>query len=73
MWIGTWAGGLNLFNETTKTFTRFLHDPNNESSISNNNVYDIKEDERGILWIATMGGGLNRFDYKNNIFKTYTI
>ena len=27
LWVGTWGGGLNLFNRSTGTFTRYLNDP----------------------------------------------
>ena len=37
-------------------------------SISNNNVYDVKEDSKGNLWISTYGGGLNYFDKNKQEF-----
>ena len=33
----------------------------------------IHEDSAGVLWIATYGGGLNRFDPQENTFKNYTV
>ncbi len=71
IWIGTWAGGLNLFNREKKNFTRFLNDADNPNSIGGNNIFGIIEDEEGYLWIACMNGGLNRYDYRTNIFKAY--
>ncbi len=71
IWIGTLGGGLNVYNPTTETFTRFMHDPNDINSLSNNDVYDIVEDDDGLLWIATYGGGLNSFDRNTHKFTVY--
>jgi len=46
----------------------FRNDPGSEKSISNNNVYDIVEDEKANLWITTYGGGLNYFDTRSKEF-----
>jgi methyl-accepting chemotaxis protein/ligand-binding sensor domain-containing protein len=71
LWVGMWAGGLNLYEAKTKTFKRFLNNPKDSTSISSNNVFGITQDRDGILWIATMGGGLNRFDPEKKVFKSY--
>ncbi|MBN1925051.1 MAG: hypothetical protein JW798_04380 [Prolixibacteraceae bacterium] len=70
LWIGNWAGGLNLYNPSTNNFTRYL--PGDEpGSISNENVFDILEDSRGNLWVSTVGGGLNRYDYNSGLFEQF--
>jgi ligand-binding sensor domain-containing protein len=79
LWVGTWGGGLNRFdrnpdspakefNGKSGQFTRFVHDPNNPYSLSHNRIWAIYEDPAapGMLWIATYGGGLNRFDSRSN-------
>jgi signal transduction histidine kinase/ligand-binding sensor domain-containing protein len=72
LWVGTYGGGLNRlnhpdaalekFNGKPAPFTRFVHDPLNPHSLSNDNVWAIYKDRSGRLWIGTGGGGLNRFD-----------
>lgn len=68
LWIGTGFGiegnGLNRMNPDG-TFTRFLHDPNNPTSLNSNNIGAIFQDNLGNLWIGTggyslAGGGLDR-------------
>ncbi len=59
LWVGTNGGGLNRF-EDGKSFTRFLHDPGDPTSLSSDRVSAVAEDEGG-LWVGTLGGGLNRF------------
>lgn len=71
IWLGTDAG-INCFNYDKKIFTRFQHDPNNSYSLSYNKVVAIHQDKAGTIWIGTSGGGLNKFDAKNQNFIAYT-
>ncbi len=41
-----------------------------KEGLSRSGVYDILQDNKGFLWVATEGGGLCKFDGYN--FKTYT-
>jgi PAS domain S-box-containing protein len=82
LWVGTGSnyklevGGLNAFNRTTGhaseggAFTRYLHDPQDRHSLSNNNVRAIHQDQAGTLWIGT-DDGLNVFDRTTNTFASY--
>jgi ligand-binding sensor domain-containing protein/signal transduction histidine kinase len=60
LWIGTFGGGLNKFDEITGRFIHYRHDPAKPRSLSDDHVYTIYEDRSGTLWIGTFGGGLNR-------------
>ncbi|MEP6795018.1 MAG: two-component regulator propeller domain-containing protein, partial [Saprospiraceae bacterium] len=69
IWVGAgmpWDqndnGGLNRFDRKNGTFTRYVHDPNNQNSLINNKVRAIFEDSKGTLWIGTMGDGLHSMD-----------
>jgi PAS domain S-box-containing protein len=72
-WIGTGfpydveVGGLNAFDRDSGQFTRYLHDPNDRHSLSNNHVRSIYKDQAGTLWIGT-DEGLNVFDRSTNTF-----
>jgi ligand-binding sensor domain-containing protein len=68
IWIGA-QDGLNRFDGYE--FTTYRYDPNDPHSLSNNHVRDIIEDADGALWIATQGGGLNRFDPLTESFTRY--
>ena len=46
--------------------------PGNETSISNNHVYDITEDVKGNFWISTYGGGLHYFNIDTKTFQHIT-
>ena len=69
LWVA--AGGLNRFNADNETFTRYVPDPDNTTSISSNAVYFLYEDHAGHLWIGPGGGGLNRFDRETGTFTRY--
>ncbi len=68
IWIGTKGNGINRFNFVTKNFSHWANNPKDPNSISNNNVYTIFEDSRGVFWIGTENG-LNIWDKKENIQK----
>jgi len=71
LWIGTWGGGLNLYNFKTNRFRHFQHDPSDPKSLSNNKLMQMYTDYQGILWFGTEDGGLDRFDKKTETFTTY--
>jgi ligand-binding sensor domain-containing protein len=62
IWTGMWAGGLNHYDTRTKKVKRYMHDPSNSRSLSDNNVFDILVARDGSVWIATWGRGLNKYD-----------
>ena len=73
-WIATYGGGLTklIFGEKNRIrYKRYVHDPDNNSTISDNRLYTIFESKQGILWIGTFGGGLNKFDKRTEKFTSY--
>lgn len=68
MWIGT-EGGLNRYDGYT--FTVYQNDPQDPHSLSDDQVLDLHEDDNGRLWIATHGGGVNRFDPQAETFTSF--
>jgi signal transduction histidine kinase/ligand-binding sensor domain-containing protein len=78
LWVATgmpWdlddAGGLNRYDARTDSFKRFLHDPNDPTTISNNKVRAMYEDSQGNFWVGTAGDGLHLFDKENQTFRNY--
>ncbi|CAM2006479.1 two-component regulator propeller domain-containing protein [Acanthopleuribacter pedis] len=68
LWLGTWGGGLELFDPDTFTFQHFAHDPLDPTSLSHNEVQALLMDRRGRLWIGTSRAGLNLYDASNQSF-----
>lgn len=66
LWIGTDGAGLYRMDpDTTRTgapvFTRFVHDPDDSTSLADDRVHAVLVDRRGTLWVGT-DGGLSRLD-----------
>jgi ligand-binding sensor domain-containing protein/signal transduction histidine kinase len=70
LWIGTRLGGLNRFDPRTESFTRFMHDAQNASSISDNHVNALYLDRLDRLWVGT-SKGLDMLDRQGNRFIHY--
>ncbi|WP_282135361.1 sensor histidine kinase [Seonamhaeicola maritimus] len=67
IWIGTFNEGLDRYNSKTGKFTHYGHDPDDPTSLANDNIIDILRDSKGTLWIAT-NNGLDQFNPKTNGF-----
>ena len=70
LWFGT-ANGLNSFDKKTGLFTRYMHDPNDKNSLSDNEILSVFVDKDGFVWIGTKGKVLNKFDTKTGKFTHY--
>ena len=53
------------------TFYRLINDPKSEQSLSSNRVLDIVEGDKGNFWVATHGGGLNRYLTRYGLFERF--
>ena len=67
IWIGTDGSGLISFDSDAGTFSKFVHNPRDPGSLSNNEVYSIFTDQSDILWIGTHVG-LNKHDLNGKRF-----
>ncbi|MDH3648082.1 MAG: ATP-binding protein [Saprospiraceae bacterium] len=75
IWVGCgfpWnfdeGGGLNRFNRETRSFTQYLHDPDDPNSLVHNKVRAIFEDSRGNFWVGSLGDGLHTLDRETGKF-----
>ena len=74
IWSGSYdKGGLikftpTRFGEKKPTFLQYQYDPSNENSLTSSSISCIYEDSKGVLWVGTNGGGLNKIlrDQFNN-------
>lgn len=64
LWIGTYFGGIDLYNPKYSIFNYFGSYSNTPNSLSSPVVGRIIEDKAANLWIGTDGGGLNYYDRK---------
>jgi PAS domain S-box-containing protein len=68
IWIAT-HDGLNKYDGYA--FKVYKPDAKNRHSIFNNIIKIVYEDNDGIIWVGTGGGGLCKFDKKTEEFTTY--
>jgi signal transduction histidine kinase/ligand-binding sensor domain-containing protein/DNA-binding response OmpR family regulator len=78
LWVGTSGYGMyqltidrNTRPYSIKAFKQYLYEKDQPSSLSNNIVYSIIQDDATHLWIATRGGGLNRFNIQTGQFQSF--
>jgi ligand-binding sensor domain-containing protein len=71
LWFGTDTHGLFRLDPTTQQLEQFKNDPSVKDSLSTNAIMDIYQDSRGVIWVATFGGGLNRYVPEENAFEHY--
>ena len=69
-WKATSTNGLVREDPEAGTSKRYVHDPKNKNSISDNNINSIFKDHLGQLWIGT-DFGLNKFDPFSETFTQY--
>ncbi len=62
LWIGTRGGGLGRMDLRSHEVRRYRPDPARSESLSADGVTTILRDHRGIVWVGTFVGGLNRLD-----------
>jgi len=67
--ISTYGGGLNIYDYDTDTFSRYLHDPNDPTSIPDNQIWlPIKGDDGNYYMSGNSSGGLIRFNPQTKQF-----
>jgi signal transduction histidine kinase/ligand-binding sensor domain-containing protein len=59
IWGGTWDAGLWRYNDKIDKFIYFSNNPDNPSSICDNIIWAITEDNCGNIWIGGHGKGLS--------------
>ncbi len=72
LWVGAWAGGLNLYDYKKEKFISFLHKEDDPGSLPSNNVFAIAEDTNNQIWVGTIRGGLSKWDENKKKFINYT-
>ncbi len=70
IWVGTYDG-LNRLN--AYEFKFFKNEKNNPHSLSHNEIRGIEVDKDNVIWLATNGGGLNKYDPENQTFKQLVV
>ncbi|MFY0626545.1 MAG: hypothetical protein JXR07_09630 [Reichenbachiella sp.] len=70
IWFSDEAEGLFSFNKLTNEIINYRNN-GIEGDISSNIIGAVLHDSKDRLWVATMGGGLNLFNYDSKTFTAY--
>ena len=70
LWRGTQKGLQFQHKQAENEIIRFVNDPGNPASLSNNSVEVIKKDRQGNIWVGTQDG-LNLLDKNKGTFTRY--
>ena len=71
LWIAS-QNGLNLKKKNQEYFTHYFAHAGDTNALSFNTVSNINQDASGIIWIGTLGGGVNTFNKKTGKFRWIT-
>jgi ligand-binding sensor domain-containing protein len=71
IWIGTFGGGLDLFDREKDKFVHHRHDAARSDSLSHDEIWSLAEDSDGRIWTGTNGGGLGILDEATGTFRNY--
>lgn len=69
LWMSTSIKGIQRYDGNS--LISFANDPHNPNSLAANRVPCLWIDSSGIIWAATYGGGLDRFDPEKKSFTHY--
>ena len=72
IWICSLAG-LFRYNITNGSYRLYSHNPGKKNSLNSNYLINIMRDRAGVLWIATQGAGIDKFDPQKEPFNFYTL
>jgi ligand-binding sensor domain-containing protein/signal transduction histidine kinase len=71
LWLGTYGGGLNKYNRSTNTFSRYDAGFFRLEEKWDGVVWQLEEDGNGNIWIATRGVGVIKINVQTNKFSVY--
>lgn len=72
IWVGTYYTGLNIWKDREGEMALYFTNPS-ENSLKGKIVRSICQDERGLIWLCTEDGWLNRFNPTLQTMKSYRL
>ena len=70
LWVGTWNGGLAIYQPGQNNFKVFRNNPSKAGSLSDNRIVNMQKDNEGNIWIATYNG-LNLWQESTQSFRRF--
>ncbi|MDQ8005871.1 MAG: two-component regulator propeller domain-containing protein [Pedobacter sp.] len=73
IWLGTYAGGVNIITPGSSMFSLIKEQIGNKAGLSYRVVSSIINSDNNSLWVGTEGGGLNFIANDNSFYKRYPL
>jgi signal transduction histidine kinase/DNA-binding response OmpR family regulator len=67
LWLGTWAGGINIFDTKSGSFSYMMVDKEIYGPLKTNDIGSVYKDSKGFLWFASTG--FTKFNPLNQKFE----
>ena len=67
--IGTFAGGLTVYNPQKDLFTRYMPDDQDDDAVHSENVWSLLTDSQEKIWLGLLGNGVDIFNKETGTFK----
>lgn len=71
LWIGAENGGLYLLHPDNGHIDGYVHDDIDNTSLSNNSIYNIYRDRQNNMWLGIYAGGINLYNKESNKFARF--
>ncbi len=62
IWIGTFEGGINVYDPVTQKISYYGTGPNSKEKIQDGNFWNAYKTKEGIIWIASWGNNLYKIN-----------
>lgn len=70
LWVGTFLSGVYCYDLSSGSIKHYAQG-NTPGNLSNNEIFCIREDAKGNIWIGTNGGGINIINASDGIIEKY--
>lgn len=71
IWLTTFAYGLIKYNIKTNKYESIRHIPDNNNSLSTDNIYTLHYDSKDRIWLGNLETGVDVYETKTNTFKNF--
>lgn len=68
IWVGSYGSGLSILNPSNNTIENHSYVPGDPTSLSGNNVFSIAQGPDGQVYVATLDGGVDTYNYRTHRF-----
>lgn len=71
VWVGTYGGGLDRFEDDATGFSSYRHDATDPGSLGSDQINVLYEDHSGLIWIGTDDAGVDIYNPRTRTFGYY--